>query len=223
LVTGCREARPATTKAVVAETDLMTKARDAMGRRDYSSAATFLRDVVVHHPADLEAHYRLGVSASHLDQPDEAIREFEWVVAHGEATGPEVHIAREWLASRMTAPVQASTAPSASRQEPPPRPEMSSLVGRVVGAEGAKSRLQLFLKGAPGTPIQHEYHALRTDEQGNFRFTNVVPGDYMLTNAIAGPPTWRLRVSLTKGERFVLDLSPANQATVRDDFPELRP
>ena len=64
---------------------------------------------------------------------------------------------------------------------------------------------------------------LRTDQQGNFRFTDVVPGDYMLTNVIAGPPTWRLRVTLAKGERLTLDLLPSNQTAVRDDFRDPRP
>ncbi|HMH51888.1 MAG TPA: carboxypeptidase-like regulatory domain-containing protein [Candidatus Acidoferrum sp.] len=100
---------------------------------------------------------------------------------------------------------------------------MATLAGRAVSLDGIKSRLQLFLKGVPGTTVKDEYHLLRTDQQGNFRFADVVPGDYMLTNAIAGPPAWRLRVSLAKGEHLTLDLSPANQITVRDDFPESRP
>ncbi len=74
----------------------------------------------------------------------------------------------------------------------------------------------------PGTTVKDEYHLLRTDQQGNFRFINVVPGDYMLTNAVAGRPIWRLKVSVGGGERRVLDLSPANDVGARDDFPEPR-
>jgi hypothetical protein len=106
---------------------------------------------------------------------------------------------------------------------PAPTPGLASLEGRAVGPDGGKPRLQLFLKGVPGTPVQDEYHALRTDQQGNFRFIDVVPGEYMLTNAVAGPPAWRLRASLAKDQRLVLDLSPENHASVRDDFPESRP
>ena len=116
----------------------------------------------------------------------------------------------------------APALPSVSGQSSPPNPDTAALAGRAVGPDGVKSRLQLFLKGLPGSPVKDEYHILRTDQQGNFRFAGVVPGDYMLTNVIAGPPAWRLRVSLAKGEHRVLDLSPANQATVRDDFPEPR-
>jgi hypothetical protein len=196
-----------------------------MDRREYGVAVALLREAVARRPADLEAHYRLGVSASHVDQLDEGSREFEWVVAHGEPGAPEVLIARDWLASRTTAsaPVPTPTASAVSGEVTASRPEMASLAGRAVGPEGVKPRLQLFLKGLPGTAVKDEYHVLRTDQQGNFSFINVVPGDYMLTTAIAGPPAWRLRVSLAKGERLVLDLSPANYASVRDDFPETRP
>ena len=199
-----------------------------MDRHEYAIAVELLREALVRRPADLEAHYRLGVSSSHLDHQDEAGRELEWVVAYGAPGAPEVQISRDWLAARRTSnPLVArpstSTQPSVSVESSPPNPEMATLTGHAVGSDGAKSRLQLFLKGVPGTPVQDEYHILRTDQQGNFRFAEVVPGDYMLTNAIAGSPAWRLRVSLAKGERLVLGLSPANQTTVRDDFPDPRP
>jgi hypothetical protein len=194
-----------------------------MGRHDYAAAASFLRDVLGRHPADLEAHYRLGVSASHLDQVDEAGREFEWVIAHGEAGVAEVEIARNWLASRTAASAPAPTVVSTTSDVPVQKPELASLTGKAVGPDKPMARLQLFLKGLPGTPVRSEYHLLRTDQQGAFHFANVVPGEYMLTNAVAGPVRWRLRVALTAGERRVLDLSPANDATVRDEFPPSRP
>ena len=198
-----------------------------MDRHEYAIAVEKLREAVARRPADLEAHYRLGVSASHLDRDDEAGKEFEWVVAHGVPGTPEVQLARDWLSARTaTGPSKSMpppAQPTASAEPPAPKPDMASLAGRAVGPDGVKSRLQLFLKGVPGTQVKDEYHILRTDQQGNFRFAEVVPGDYMLTNAIAVPPTWRLRVSLAKGEQRALDLSPANQATVRDDFPDTRP
>jgi hypothetical protein len=223
LVAGCRQTPPPPPKTVIDDPEPLSKAREAMDRRDYSAAVEPLREAVARRPADLEAHYRLGVSASHLDQSDEASREFEWVVAHGDAGTPEVQIARDWLASPTSASVPAPIVSTVSTQAPAPKPEMATLAGRAVGPEGVKPRLQLFLKGVPGSPVKDEYHVLRTDQQGNFRFNNVVPGDYTLADAIAGPPTWRLRVSLAKGQRLVLDLSPSNHATVRDDFPEPRP
>ena len=226
-VAGCGQSPPlppkAVPKAVSLDPEPLTKARVAMDRQEYGVAVALLREAVARRPADLEAHYRLGVSASHLDQADEASHEFEWVVAYGLPEAPEVQIARDWLAARTVASLSTPTQPTASAEPAAPQPEMAALAGRAVGPDGAKSRLQLFLKGVPGTPVQDEYHVLRTDQRGNFRFVEVVPGDYMFTNAIARPPAWRLRVSLAKGQRLVLDLSPANQVTVRDDFPEPRP
>lgn len=224
-VAGCGQSTPPPPKTTSIVPDSLARARRAMDRHEYSVAIGLLREASVRSPADLEAHYRLGVSASHLDRPDEAGKEFEWVVAHGRPGAPEVRLARDWLARQPTRVRPGPPPPSAGVGAEPssPNPQMATLTGRAVGPDGVRSRLQLFLKGVPGTAVKDEYHILRTDQQGTFRFADVVPGDYMLTNAVAGRPAWRLRVSLAKGEQLVLDLSPANQASVRDDFPEPRP
>jgi tetratricopeptide repeat protein len=226
ITSGCRESRPQVPKAL-AEVDPMPAARDAMGRHDYAAAVPLLRQTLARHSADVEAHYRLAVSTSHLDQLDEASREFEWVVAHAQPDAPEARIAHEWLASRTTVapPLNAAApGPSPVTVEPPPQaPDRATLSGRAVGPDGPMSRLQLFLKGLPETAVKDEYHRLRTDAQGNFQFPNLVPGDYMLTNAIAGPVQWRLKVALARGQRLTLDLSPSNDVRARDDFPEKRP
>jgi hypothetical protein len=60
----------------------------------------------------------------------------------------------------------------------------------------------------------------RTDDSGHFEFKRIPPGIYMLTNRIAGEPMWRLRVQLEPGQNLTLDLSEANSAKIRDDFPE---
>ena len=224
LATGCRQSPPPAPKTIVEAPEPLARAREAMDRRDYGLAVTLLREALARRPAEIEVHYRLAVAASHLDQSSEAGREFEWVMTNGPTGAPEVQIARDWLvAARTRARVPAPSGTPVNPEAPIQKAELAALAGRAVGPDGAKARMQLFLKGQPGSPVKDEYHVLRTDQQGNFRFTNVAPGDYMLTNAIAGPPAWRLRVSLAKGERLVLDLSPANQATVRDDFPEPRP
>jgi hypothetical protein len=219
LAGGCGQSPQQAHKVVVAEADPLDRAREAMNRGDYGTAVRLLREALTLRPTDLETHYRLAVSASHLEQSDEASREFEWIMAHGEPGAAEVQIARDWLASRTPGGAPPLSVSSTGGPEQAPKPEMASLTGRAVGPEGLKPRLQLFLKGLPGTSVTDQYHVLRTDQQGNFHFTDVVPGDYMLSNVIAGPPAWRLRVSLAKGERLVLNLSPANHATVRDDFP----
>jgi len=96
----------------------------------------------------------------------------------------------------------------------------------VFAEAGAKPepmpRLQLFLKGQRGSPTEDERYNLRTDADGNFRFPNIPPGPYMLTNRLAGQPIWRLRVELKPAEEKQLNLNPGNSVAVRDDFPEAR-
>jgi hypothetical protein len=221
---GCRDSVATRPPKAIVDVDPLDQARKAMAQHDYDAATALLRTALARRPDDFEVHYRLGVSTSHLDRVDEATQEFEWVVTHGSPGAPEVQIAHNWLTSRTAAGVPAPSVAAVVSPEAPAQknPDLAALTGRAIGPEGVKARFQLFLKGLPGTPVQHEYHMLRTDSQGNFRFTDVMPGEYMLTNVIAGPPTWRLRVSLVKGERLVLDLSPSNQAEIRDDFRDLR-
>jgi len=222
---GCRESRPQLSKATV-EVDPLPAARDAMGRHDYATAVTLLRETLARQSANVEAHYRLAVSTSHLDQLDEASREFEWVVTNAQPDAAEARIAREWLTSRTTVTRSSNTpapgAASTSVAPPAQRPELATLSGRAVGPSGPMSRLQLFLKGLPESSVKDEYHLLRTDSQGNFHFANVMPGEYVLTNAIAGPPLWRLKVVLARGQRLTLDLSTSNGIGARDDLPEPR-
>jgi hypothetical protein len=101
----------------------------------------------------------------------------------------------------------------------------ASLEGRAVFAENGQPpqplpRQQLFLVGQPNSPTQRERYNLRTDEQGNFKFPDVVPGPYKLTNRVAGRPIWRLRVELKASEVKVLELTPSNSVASQDDFPE---
>lgn len=191
-----------------------------MERQDYPAAIELLREAAARRDDDLEVHYRLGVSASYLERVDEASREFEWVVAHGEPRAAEVRVARDWLVSKAASNAPAPSIPLPANDPGAQRLELASLSGKAVGPDKPMIRLQLFLKGVPGTAVRDEYHLLRTDQQGTFRFPNVVPGEYMLTDGIAGTPRWRLRVVLARGQRSVLDLSPSNDASVRDDFPE---
>jgi hypothetical protein len=74
--------------------------------------------------------------------------------------------------------------------------------------------------GQPDSPTKEERYNLRTDEDGTFKFPDVIPGPYKLTDRVAGPPIWRLRVELKPSETKVLELGPSNSLASQDDFPE---
>ena len=59
---------------------------------------------------------------------------------------------------------------------------------------------------------------LRTDQEGRFKFVDVMPGSYMLTDVVAGKPRWRLKVEVSPNSTLRLDLTPRNGAPARDDF-----
>jgi diadenosine tetraphosphatase ApaH/serine/threonine PP2A family protein phosphatase len=216
---GCGEG-PATPVQAAAQRDLMTEAVEAMARGDYATAASALRRVIERSPDHFEAHYRLGVSASHLDLADEATREFEWVVAHGAADSPEVRLARDWLAARRRPAPDEAPPPTAST----PDPTRATLSGRVVwddnGVQRPRPWIRLFLQGLKGTPVEDEFFRVQTDQNGAYQITGIPPGEYRLTDRGSGTTTWRLKVTLKPGQSAVLDLSPANSVRVRDDFPD---
>ena len=195
----------------------------AAGR--YADAALLYREALGEAPGKMELHYGLAVASSYLDRRDDAIREFRWVVQYGRPGVTEVDAARQWLLRAGIVPPAAFAAVNAKGPEKERTAGNASLEGRAVFAEGGNppqpmERLQLFLVGQPDSPTQRERYNLRTDEHGNFKFPDVVPGSYKLTNRVAGQPTWRLRVELKASEVKVLELTPANSVAALDDFPE---
>jgi hypothetical protein len=208
---------PAAPRAVAPQPDLLAEARAAMERGEYERAAGLLRDVVATRPTSLEAHFRLGVSASYVDALEaEAVREFEWVVAHAPADSPEARIAREWLH-----PAAGTPAPTPPAE---PNPERASLSGVAMGGDGVARPLvrhKISLKGMK-EPVLETAFDVRTDQEGRFTFRDVPPGEYMLTDSLSGQTRWRLRLTLKRGERVTFDLTPDNGTATRDDFPDTR-
>lgn len=217
LLAGCGE-RPRPQPRAAAAPDLLSQAREAMTRGDYSTSVGLLRQVLAERPDHFEAHYRLAVSASWLDLTEEAEAQFEWVVAHGAPDSPEVDAARQWLRTFRARPGEAAAPPPAA-----PHADRATVTGRVLweqdGRVAPQPYLRLFFKGLPGSPVEDEFHRVQTDEHGQYRIVDVVPGEYMLTNRVAGPPIWRLRVAVKAGQTLQLDLTPENSVKVRDDFP----
>ena len=206
-----------------AEYDVVAEALKAFERGDWVPAARLLRAAIVKQPTSLRLHYSLAVAASHLDLREETIREFQWVLANAPGTA-EAATAREWLIGAgvlRERPTETAAAP------PPPVDKeigTSGLGGRVVWTGGEPpvkiTRMQLFLKGVPGTPTKDIQYVLRTDEEGAFQFKSIAAGSYKITNRIAGQPLWRLRVEIPPGRDVRLDLGPQNSLPARDDFPQ---
>jgi hypothetical protein len=203
------------------EYDVVSEALKAFERQDWVPAARLLREAIVKQPTSLRLHFALAVAASHLELLEEAIREFQWVLANAPGT-PEAVTAREWL---RNAGVLREPEPAVAAAPPVLDPEIgtSGLSGRVAWTSGEPpvktSRMQLFLKGVPGTPTKDIQYVLRTDEEGAYQFKNVAAGSYKLTNRIAGEPAWRLRVEIPQGREVTLDLGSHNSFRARDDFP----
>jgi hypothetical protein len=199
----------------VVPSDPATEARLAMAAGDWQTAMGHLRQALVRTPHSVDVHYRLAVCASHLDLHREAVREFEWVLAHARSDSPEARTARSWLAE--TARTSPARVASAVGTAPASGPSTGALSGTVTWREpGAtpqpRARQLLMLIGQDGTPTKDTRYRVRTNRDGRFEFKDVVPGPYQVTDALDGRPTWRLRVVVEAGRETVLDLSPTNSA-----------
>lgn len=219
-IAGCQNPPPPPpAPAQSGPTDPAGAARQAVERRDWTTAAPLLREAIARDPRNLSLHYNLAIAASFLEARDEAIREFQWVVTNAPSGSEEARTARAWLAE---AGASAAARPGAAAV---PDDAQAGISGRVIWGEpgqapGPQARLQVHLVGLANTPTRRERYTVRTDEQGRFHFKSVVAGPYKLTNVIAGPPIWRLRIELKAGGETSLDLTPDNTVKARDDFPD---
>jgi hypothetical protein len=206
------------------EEDPAVRANIALETGRYAEAVSLFREALARTPENVAQRYGLAVALSYTDR-GAAIREFQWVMASAQPGSRERVESQAWLARAGALPV--SPPPSRRPGEPERQAGNAVLEGRAVFAEAnakpeAMRRLQLFLVGQPDSPTKEERYNLRTDEDGSFKFPNVPPGPYMLTNRLAGQPIWRLRVELRPAEEKQLDLNPGNSVAVRDDFPQPR-
>jgi hypothetical protein len=226
VLTACQAAPPPPRPA---EKDPGVLAAEALEKGDYARAADLYRSALAAEPESLPFHYGLGVAASFLDRRAEAVREFIWVLERGEADSAEVKTAHRWLLRvgalpRLSAITAAPEDGREQEQQPTERkPAYATLQGRVVfGATpmdvAPLERQQLFLYDHPKRVV---YFRIRTDEDGRFRFANVPPGIYKLTDRASGPARWRLRIEIKPAQELTLELNPGNSTRVRDDFPDL--
>jgi tetratricopeptide (TPR) repeat protein len=194
------------------------RAAAALEAGRYAEAVGLFREALAPAPANVALRYGLAVALSYTDR-GAAISEFQWVMASAPRDSQERVESQAWLARAGALP---ASPPPRRPGEPEGRAGTAVLRGRAIFADGAAKpmgRLQLFLVGQPDSPTKEARYSLRTDENGDFKFPNVPPGPYMLTNRLAGQPIWRLRVELKAAEEKQLDLNSGNSVTVRDDFP----
>jgi tetratricopeptide (TPR) repeat protein len=218
LLLGCTSPPPSGPAATTQ--DVEAEAMAAVGRGDWTSAADLLRRALGQNPTSAKLHYNLGVAASYVGPRDEAIREFQWIIANLAPELSEAQEARRWLIDAGVLARSTETTAAVPQQSTETTPNDSGVRGQVLWADGRPtSRVQLFLKGVPNSPNANEQWVLRTDDSGHFEFKRIPPGTYILTNKVAGSPTWRLRVKVAPGEITSLELGEDNSAKVRDDFP----
>ena len=207
-----------------AEVDHAAEGHKAFERQEWNVAASHYRAALQQSSGDLLLHYRLAISASWLDSRDEAMIEFDWVVAHTTAASEEGRVAREWLAGarRNVARVGATTNESDARDE---RVGESGVHGRIVWDEGQgveplkRFQVHLYAQSPDGSPKGMSFH-VRTDRDGNYKFEKIPAGIYKMTDNNVGAPRWRLKVEVRPGEDAVIDLGPENSVKARDDFPK---
>jgi hypothetical protein len=218
LLLGCTSPPPSQLAATAQ--DVEADAMAAVSRGEWTNAADLLRRALRQNPTSAKLHYNLGVAASHVGPRDEAIREFQWVIANLAPELSEAQEARRWLIEAGLLARPTETTAAVPEQSTETTPSDSGIRGQVLWADGRPTaRVQLFLKGVPNSPNANEQWVMRTDDSGRFEFKRIPPGTYMLTNKVAGSPTWRLRVKLAPGQITSLDLGEDNSAKVRDDFP----
>ena len=199
--------------------DPETLAAAALDRGDYAQAAVLYRKVIERRPDSVSAHYGLGVASSNLNLRDDTIREFQWVLVHGVPNSAEVDAARRWLiAAGVLRPSVAAVTPVEADRGGNGVIEGQAYLGSADQRQ-PQVRMQLHLVGQPDSPTKEERHVLRTGNDGSFRFGNVMPGFYMLTDRVAGKPQWRLKIEVNTGATLRLDLNPGNSTSARDDFP----
>ena len=150
------------------------------------------------------------------------MREFEWVVANAAATSNEARVAREWLEGARRRTVARVTTQADVNDE---RVGESGLHGRVAWDDGTgtqplkRLQIHLYAINEDGTSKRMQFQ-VRSDFDGNYKFSKLPAGIYRLTDDNVGTPKWRLKVEIRPGEDMPLDLGPENSLSRRDDFPK---
>src|SRR2546422_10845690 len=105
----CQRAAEAPRVSAPVVLDQVALARTALAAQQWTVAAEHLRAALSTDPGSLFLHSNLAICATWLDLKDEAIREFEWVVANAPGDSEEAKIARRSLAGNRSGTQSAAS------------------------------------------------------------------------------------------------------------------
>src|SRR5437870_10187068 len=109
VMAGCQRAPVVPGASAPAVGNHVDEAKTALAAANWAGAAPHLRAALQQDPNSLFLHSNLAVCATWLDLKDEAIREFEWVVANAPGDSEEAKIARRWLAGNRSGTQSAAS------------------------------------------------------------------------------------------------------------------
>ena len=209
----CQRAAEAPRVSAPVVLDQVALARRALAAQQWAVAAEHLRAALSTDPGSLFLHSNLAICATWLDLKDEAIREFEWVVANAPGDSEEAKIARRWLAGNRSGTQSAASELAVND----PKIGNGSIHGTAAWGERL-TRYQVFLVGLRDSPNKEFFRRVRTDYSGNYILTKLPAGSYKLTDSVGPDSKWRLKVTVEPGQDLAIDLTQDNSVQQRDDF-----
>ncbi len=209
----CQRAAEAPRVSAPVVLDQVALARTALAAQQWAVAAEHLRAALSTDPGSLFLHSNLAICATWLGLKDEAIREFEWVVANAPGDSEEAKIARRWLAGNRSGTQSAASELAAND----PKIGNGSIHGTAAWGEPL-TRYQIFLVGLRDSPNKEFFRRVRTDYSGNYMLTKLPAGSYKLTDSVGPDSKWRLKVTVEPGQDLAIDLTQDNSVQQRDDF-----
>lgn len=199
-------------------------------RGDYAAAAALYREALRIDPAHLGIRYRLGSALSHLERFDETAEQFQWVVAHGEPSTPEVALAAEWLRAiepatpateKPTRPVRP-VGDQPATDDRPAKDTTGTVRGQTrwsgLDPTDFKFTLQILLE-REDDPSARALRSARTQLGAPYVIDRVPPGTWRLSAQVGTVRLWETTVEVRAGKVAVVDLTPDTSLVSPAEFP----
>jgi len=180
-------------------------------RGDYGEAWTLYHQALLATPEDVSLRYALGVTLSHLNQPQTTEETFQYVVRHGKPDSEEVKRARQWLLSAgvIAEPVRFPSVTVAMEA----RRDTAAVQGRTTWGEPDANRpgikAYILLQGLDGAADRTRFSTRVTLGQ-LYRFEHLPPGSYRLIGRTQDHLLWDLTILAEDGKTVTQDLSQDN-------------